>query len=481
MQKKIKIIEATADINRYIQKYPNTRATKITLVRREKKRSTYIDYAVGEPLVVKPKHYRLLTQQITAYLNICNKLCEMYFKNEEFKEFVYRTILRFESNHIIELVENDPVATLSGVRFGSDIMVDQKNRFISVEVNLGPAGGPPEGIKAMIYSDSMPISFSPDTYVNHFINSIRSYYEKACKATNKIPKTLKNWHLVIVENDEWTPGNFIYLELLKKMGLNIHIAPKEALLYDEQKNILTLQVENILQEIDTLILFFHIQDDIQIDNRNENEIPGHLIKALKNKAVFLETSLFPLIILASKSIAGLISQLANNPDGELSKKLKLNKRDLAQVKDMFPSTYHWKKEIFTQMEKTDFSKFEALAYLNTQKLVVKSTITRFFAGQGVYGADHKKGRKGYKELYEELEQQIVNILLKGKQHNVLRILTTNNFRNEFEKFIKKQPKNIFLEHEMIGSKSLKEKLALLEAKHNISYLKQVIFTKQMTI
>lgn len=418
----MKYIQATKKINKYIKEYPNTRATKATMVKRQIKGVNYADYEIGTALMLEKEKYEFLAKQLKSYIGICEQLCYGYDHDRLFRALVKKLVLNFEDKYITQLIEDYPLATMSGCRFGTDTMIDIKGNFKAVEVNLGPPGGPPESIKIEEIYNKTRFAISPETYISHFMFSLDSYYRKACYVTGITPKPFKKRHYVIVENAEWTPGNFIYLELLRKNGMNINITPMDALKYNEKENTLTLKVDDKNLQVDVAILYCHLQDDY-----TDNGDPGDLIKALHNKAVFADTSIFPIVVLASKSMAGLISQMARDPNNFWSKRLMIKKSDLLLVKDMFPITYHWEPSLFKKLENEGLNRFRLIEFLVSRKYIVKSTDSRYFAGQGVFGTDHKKGRKGYPELVENLERTVAKVIMSQNNIKVLQNLITNKF------------------------------------------------------
>lgn len=418
----MKYIQATKEINKYIKKYPNARATKATIAKRQIKGVNYADYEIGIPLMLEKEKYEFLAKQLKSYINICEQLCYGYNHDRLFRALVKKLVLNFEDKYIAHLIENYPLATMSGCRFGTDTMIDTRGNFKTVEVNLGPPGGPPESIKIEEIYNKARFAISPETYINHFIFSLDFYYRKVCYAAGITQKPFKKRHYVIVENAEWTPGNFIYLDLLRENGMNINIAPMDAFKYNEKENTLTLKVDDKNLQVDVVILYCHLQDDYR-----ENGDPGDLIKALHNKAVFADTSIFPIVVLASKSMAGLISQMARDPNNFWPKRLMIKKSDLLLVKDMFPITHHWEPSLFKKLENEGLNKFRIIEFLTSQKYIVKSTDSRYFAGQGVFGADHKKGRKGYAELVENLGHTVTKVIMSQNNIKVLQHLITNKF------------------------------------------------------
>lgn len=402
------MIEEKERVNSYSRLYPHTRTTIQTETKIAKRGSDYLTYAVGDPIEMDAERYTNLDSQARAYISICEALCNASINYKGFSRLAKALVLRYESDAMQELAEEYPLATLSGIRFGTDTMIDQNGNFKTVEVNLGPVGGPPEAIKVQTFfnSDSFPVS--SNDYVTHFIHSLDSFYQKACHAMAVDPKPLEERQLVIVENDEWTPGNFIWLDLLREKGINVEIVPREALIYDEKTNKLNLEAGSDKKSVDQVILYFHLQDDI---NKNSEE-PGDIVLSLINKGTVVESSPLPLIVLASKSIACLVSQIAQEPDGRLAQKLGLNRDDLEIVRNMFPKTSHWRRNFFKQMDKDGFARTDLLDYLKSRKLILKSVRTNLFAGVGVFGTDNKTGRKGYDDFFQSLKEEVYKRLVK---------------------------------------------------------------------
>lgn len=396
------MIEEKERIRQHARLYPNTRTTFQTELKIDRRGPDYLSYSVGELIEMDPEKYSGLNNQTRAYIRICETLCGAYTKGGDFPRLAKALVLNYESEAVQHLVENYPLATLSGIRFGTDTMVDQNGDFKTVEVNLGPVGGPPEAIKAQTFFYREPFPISSSDYVAHFIHSLDSFYIKACNAMEVDPKPLEERQLAIVENDEWTPGNFIWLDLLRERGINIEIVPKEALTYDKNTNKINLETGAGGKNIDQIILYFHLQED----TRNNSEEPGDIVTALLNNGTVVESSPLPLIILASKSIAALISQMANDPDGMLAKRFEINPDDLKAVRDMFPKSYHWRRNFFIQMEEEGFSRTDLLGYLASKKLILKSARTNLFAGMGVFGSDNKDGRMGYDDFLQSLKDEI---------------------------------------------------------------------------
>ncbi len=403
------MIEEKERIRLHTKLYPYTRTTLQTELKIERKGPDYLSYAVGDLIGMDSERYSDLDNQTRAYIRICETLCGAYAKSGDFTRLAKALVLRYESKAIQHLVENYPLATLSGIRFGTDTMIDQNGDFKTVEVNLGPVGGPPEAIKAQTFFNSESFPVSSSDYVTHFIHSLDSFYKKACDAMTVDPKPLKERQLVIVENDEWTPGNFIWLDLLREKGVNVEIAPREALVYDEKTNKLNLETGSDKKSVDQVILYFHLQDDIK---NNSEEEPGDIVISLINNGTIVESSPFPLIVLASKSIAGLISQMANDSDGMLAQRLVINREDLEAVRDMFPKTYHWRRSFFKQMEEDGFSRTDLLDYLKSKNLILKSARTNLFAGMGVFGSDNKEGRMGYDDFFQSLKEEVYKRLVR---------------------------------------------------------------------
>jgi hypothetical protein len=418
-------IEASVEISTYINRHPNTKTTIRTEEKRSKKGINYLSYEIGNPINISRVSYGELTKQASSYVKISEKLCDIYQRDQLFRKLVNILILRFENEAIGSLVEDYPIATLTGVRFGTDTMIDQSGDFKTVEMNLGPVGGPPEAIRVEETQNNIVFPISADEYTDYFIAGLDTFYRKSCEVFGKEPKSLETRHLAIVENDEWTPGNFIILDLFRRKNIDIEIAPREAFVYDNKTNVLKLVTGNSEKIIDQLILYFHLQDDF---NSQIPEQAGDIVRAISNKAVIAETSMLPLIVLASKSMAGLISQIANEPDGYFARRWNLDKSDLEAVRNMFPRTYHWRRRTFSAMEKKGLNRFDLLKNLKEQKLIPKSTRTNLFAGMGVYGTDNKKGRKGYEEFYQALKDEVFTALTRnGTAEYVFSNLFSENF------------------------------------------------------
>ncbi|RJQ26952.1 hypothetical protein C4577_02460 [Candidatus Parcubacteria bacterium] len=424
-------IEANEEIRICIEKYPHTRTTARTQERISKKGPDYLNFEIGAPLDMPRPEYEELTNQATACIRIYEKLCDIYQNDPSFKRLVKVLVLQFENRDIASMVEDYPIATLTGVRFGTDTMVDINGSFKTTEMNLGPVGGPPEAIRAEETQKDIEFPISATAYTDFFISSLDNFYKKSCETCGINPKPLEERKLAIVENDEWTTGNFIILDLLRRKNIQIDIAPREAFVYDDKENVLRLNTGDSNEIVDQLVLYFHLQDDF--DSKDPAQA-GNIVRAISNKAVVAETSVLPLIVFASKAMAGLISQIANNPDGLLSRRWNLNMDDLEAIKDMFPKTYHWRRKTFLKMEDEGLNRFDLLNYLKEHKLIPKSARSNYFAGMGVYGTDNKKGRKGYEEFYQALREEVFSLLIKRSPH-ILSKLFDEKFIPMLEEYI----------------------------------------------
>lgn len=436
----MKTIESHDAISSSINLYPNTRSSAEAQKFITAKGIGYGDYIVGEPLKIEDKMYGLLTAQVRSYLNICERITDVYLKDPIFRRYVRALVLQFEDPSIKELVENYPIATISGVRFGTDTIITEDGDLKTTEVNLGPVGGPPEAIKAQRLSEDTALPISSNLLVDHFIHSVNAYYSKACEAIGIEPKPFDQRYVVYVENDGWFPGSYSIVNDLRVAGMNITIAPKEALKYDEMRNTLNLVDGSKTQPVDQVILYFHLQEDLsQSTHEQADREYGHIIKALQNHAVVAETSTLPLIVLASKSIAGLISQMANDPEGLLARRLNIDSKDIDQVKDMFPTTFHWRSRYFDRQEEHTINRFNLPDFFSLQGFIVKNTRTDLYGGHGVFGSD-KPGKNSYEALSEDLKKEVINSLTTNTKQAVLRGLTRRAFFDALQTYITSEPR-----------------------------------------
>lgn len=429
----MRIIEANESILNAISTYPNTRSSGEALNMIAEKGVGYGDLEVTSPTPLDNYKYDFLGAQISTYLKIGEKLSEVYLIDSQFRMYIKKLVLQFEDPRIESSVENYPLTTLTGARFATDSMITDGEEYKTTEVNIGPVGGPAENIAAQELLDDEKFPIDREIYLDHYIWSLNAYYLKACEAMGITPKSFKDRHIVYVENDGWFPGSFKLVDALKKAGMNITIAPKEALLYREDKNVLNLLDDDKEIPVDQILLYFHLQEDIEPGSEKNR---GDIIKSLANQAVIADTSLFPLIVLASKSISGLISQMANEPNGLLAQRLGINKDDLLKIADMFPKTYHWRRNFFTEYNLDSQSKFSLSEFFSENELVIKSSRTDSYGGKGVFGAEHR-GKNSYNEFYESLKKEVELTLSKNIDPKALRFLKNLAFINEFKIFLSK--------------------------------------------
>lgn len=454
----MRTIESHGAINNSINLYPNARSSTEAQKFITAKGIGYGDYVVGEPLKIEDKVHGLLTTQVKSYLNICDRIADVYLEDPIFRRYVRALVLQFEDPSIRELVENYPITTLSGVRFGTDTIITENGDLKTSEVNLGPVGGPPEAIKAQRLLGNIASPISSDLLVDHFLHSVNTYYSKACEAIGIEPKPFDQRHVVYVENDGWFPGSYSIVNDLRIAGMNITIAPKEALKYDEMRNTLNLVDDSKTQSVDQVILYFHLQEDLpQTTHEKADREYSHIIKALQNHAVVAETSMLPLLVLASKSIAGLISQMANDPEGLLACRLNIDSKDMNQVKDMFPTTFQWRSKFFDKQGDT-LNRFNVLDFFSLQGFIVKNTRTDLYGGQGVFGSD-KPGKNSYEVLNEDLKKEVINSLATNTKHVALRGLTRRAFFDSLQTYITNEPK--FTEPTPLTNTVLSEHLNLI--------------------
>jgi hypothetical protein len=424
-------IEASRAIEDFMRQFPDCRATRESEKMIAKDGITYGAFVVGKPLILANERYSFLTDQSTAYLNICEQLAETYTKDPHLRTIIRKLVLQFEEPVIQTLVEEYPITTLGGVRFGTDIMVKDDGSYKTAEVNLGPVGGLSENISCQKLQTEEDFPICGNLYLDHFIWSMHSYYLKACSVMGIVPKPFKDKQVVYVENDGWFPGSFDIVDNLKKAGVNIDIVPRESLIYDSEKNEMHFMKDGEKKTIDQMILYFHIQEDLPNENATITN-NGHIIAAIKNQAVIAETSVFPLIVLASKSVSCLISQIADNPEGILARRIGIDKKDLLKIKDMFTRTYNWRRSFFRSLSQNE--KFNLVGYFATNNYILKSTRTDSYGGEGVFGAGNR-GRKSYEDFYKSLKLEIGKVFILNTDKNLLSNLINKTFLSDIQKYL----------------------------------------------
>lgn len=434
----MKKIESPDSIRHAISTFPNSRATRDAQQLIDSKGTEFGSYLVEKPLYLDNEKYLHLTRQLTSYFRVCEKLAESYTHDQHIRSYIQGLVLQFEDPQIQKLVKEYPLTTLNGARFGTDTMSKDDGMFTTAEVNIGPVGGPAENIAAQkLLDDDFPIS--GDLYLDHFIWSLHSYYLRACNTMGITPKAFKERQLVYVENNGWFPGSFDMVNYLKTAGVNITILPREELIYEPKTNSMYFTDGGEKVKVDQLVLYFHLQEDLPGNQADKAEhTDGQILQALDSHAVVADTSMFPLLVLASKSIGALISQMADEPDGLLAQRLGVDTQDLIQVKDMFANTYHWRTKFFSSL--TPKERFNIDNYLATNNLIIKSTRTDLYGGQGIFGAGNR-GKRDYHELYDDIKVEIGKKVIQRHDSKILTRLVDQTVLSNLQSCVVEQDAN----------------------------------------
>ena len=238
----MKTIANHDEIQRLREDYPTARTTLEDDRRQSGRKVDYAVFGVAEPIEIPQSQYELLVhRQMGAYLRVCRVIAEQYQTNRSLMTYIDKVFLRFEQDEMRTLVQNYPVSVIKGAQFASDIIfgqtiADESLGYKTLEVNFGPVGGISEGARGQTFFPDTNFPLSPEAIMIQVFNGTNEYYCHACNQLGINQKPLSDRTVVYVENDGWFPGSVDMVKGLKALGMNIVIAPREALSYDPETN-----------------------------------------------------------------------------------------------------------------------------------------------------------------------------------------------------------------------------------------------------
>jgi hypothetical protein len=322
------LLEYPEEVEAIQSAYPDSRATREHLARLAMG-NDYSRTAIEPPFRMEMEGYRQLTYQTEAILRIYEKIAAQYLSDSLLRRYVDAALLQFEKPAVRELVENYPLATSMGSQYASDVLLSDEGPM-TVEINVGPVGGPPDIAAAQRRYPDIRFPLETDLIIDHICHSVGCYYEQACESIGCNAVPFAEREVVYVENDGYYSGSFGLVEGLRERGMKIQLLPREALYQDPKDRRLKVKGSDI--SVDQIILDYHLQEDPDID----------IARAISEKRVVAESSPFAQIVLGSKVMLGIVSQLVTDPDGVLARRLGLEPDELTDLEGFLPPTHQWR-------------------------------------------------------------------------------------------------------------------------------------------